>query len=84
MGSERSVPDDAVVEDLVREAYRGATSGAVAELDLSLARLRAVAPDRAEALSEELHAVARCVRAHPAFGGAAEAPPAPGEGRAAG
>lgn len=74
----------AVADELVADAYEAARRGALAELDLSLARLRVVAPHRADELSEKLHVVARCVRAHPSYGDEAGAPPVPGEGRAAG
>lgn len=70
--------------DLVADAVAAARRGEVEDLDLALTRLGIVAPGRSEALSEELHRIARCVRAHPAFGRAAGSPSAAGEDRAAG
>lgn len=71
-------------EDLVAEAHDAARRGAVDELHLALARLRVVAPQRSEALSEKLHMIADCVRAHPSYGPDEASPPLPGEGRATG
>ncbi len=81
---ESGAANEPVADELAAEASEAARRGALGELDLLLARLRVVAPDRADELDERLHVVARCVRAHPSYGHESEAPPVPGEGRAAG
>lgn len=67
---------------LIEDAYNAARRGALEDLELLLARLRLVAPEKFETLGEKLRMIANCVRAHPSFTdqGSEESG---GEGRAA-
>lgn len=52
---------------LVEMAQKAASRGRLDEVEICLARLYLIAPERVEKLAEELQALADCVRSHPSY-----------------
>jgi hypothetical protein len=53
--------------ELIDVAHRAARRGRRDEVDVCLAKLYALVPDRTPNLAEELHAICECVRSHPSY-----------------
>lgn len=80
MESNRGTGEDHV-STYVETATQAARRGDVKGLELSLAKLRLVAPGVVAEVSDKLYTLAQCVRAHPSFGPAqTQQPPASATG----
>lgn len=67
VASPQGTSGDEWVDALVARAYRAARRGRIEELELALARLRAIGPVDIGEVEIQLHGIARAARAHPSY-----------------